>query len=107
MHSKLAQNTLKWHENVQFSVCVMMEKSQQVNYLIDEAENPGNGAGLVHHYLGKYGYKERAIYLHADNCTAQNKNNTTIQYMMWRVMTDKNESIDLSFILMFTHLLPV
>ena len=69
-------------------------KSHQVNYLIDEAENPGNGAdcviSLVHLYLGKYGYKERAIYLHADNCTAQNKNNATIQYMMWRVMTDKN-----------------
>ena len=78
-------------------------KSQHVNYLIDEAENSGKGAdcviSLVHHYLGKYGYKERAIYLHADNCIAQNGNNATIQHMMWRVMTDKNESFDLSFML--------
>ena len=78
-------------------------KSQQVNYLIDEAENPGKGAdcviSLVHHYLEKHGCKEKSLNLHADNCTAQNKNNATIQYMMWRVMADKNESIQLSFML--------
>ena len=71
--------------------------------LIDEAENPGKGAdcviSLVHHYLGKYGHSEKAVYLHADNCTAQNKNNASIQYLMWRVMTMKNESIELSFML--------
>jgi len=77
--------------------------NQQVIYLIDEAENPGKGAdcviSMVHHYLGKYGQNEKAVYLHADNCTAQNKNNATIQYLMWRVMTSKNESIELSFML--------
>ena len=54
---------------------------------------------LVHHYLSKYGCNEKVIYLHADNCTAQNKNNATIQYLMWRVMTGKNESVELSFML--------
>ena len=39
-------------------------KIKQVNYLIDEAENPGKGAdcvSLVHHYLGKYGHSEKEI----------------------------------------------
>lgn len=78
-------------------------KNQHVNYPIDEAENPGKGAdcviSLVHHYLGKYGHSEKAVYLHADNCTAQNKNNASIQYLMCRVITGKNESIELSFML--------
>ena len=39
------------------------------------------------------------MYLHADNCTAQNKNNATVQYLLWRVMTEKNDSIELSFTL--------
>ena len=85
-----------------FGVC-NDSKNQQVNYLIDEAENPGKGAdcviSLVHHYLKKYGHSEKEVYLHADNCTAQNKNNASIQYLMWRVMTMKNKSIELSFML--------
>lgn len=69
-------------------------------YLVDEAENPGKGAdciiSVVHHY---YGNGEKCVYLHADNCVAQNKNNATIQYLLWRVLTGKRESIELSFML--------
>ena len=40
-------------------------KNQQVNYLIDEAENPGKGVDCVislgHHYLGKYGHSEKIV----------------------------------------------
>ena len=75
----------------------------QVNYLIDEADNPGKGAdcviSLIDHYLQHHSEKEKSLYFHADNCTAQNKNNATIQYFMWRVMTQKQESIELSFML--------
>ena len=78
-------------------------RSVQVNYLIDEADNPGKGAdcviSLIHHYLEHHGENEKSLYFHADNCTAQNKNNATIQYFMWRVMTQKQESIELSFML--------
>ena len=46
---------------------------EQVNYLIDEAENPGKGAdctiSLVHHYLENYGCGEQNVCFHADNCT--------------------------------------
>ena len=43
----------------------------------------------MHHYFAKYGQGEKAVYLHANNCTAQNKNNASIQYLMWRVMTGR------------------
>ena len=52
-------------------------KGVHVNYLIDEAQNPGKGAdfiiSLLDHYLGNHSGKENVLYLHADNCTAQNK----------------------------------
>ena len=43
--------------------------------------------------------KVKAGYVHADSCTAQNKNTTSIQCLMRHVMTSKNESIELSFML--------
>ena len=77
--------------------------NKHVLYLIDEAENPGKGAdcviSLVHHYIESYGHGEKCLYLHADNCVGQNKNNATIQYLLWRVMTGKQDSIELSFML--------
>jgi len=42
---------------------------------------------------------EKSLYLHADNCTAQNKNNATVQQLMSCVMTGKQESIQLSFMI--------
>ena len=78
-------------------------KAEQVNYLIDEAENPGKGAdctiSLVHHYLENYGCAEDNLVLHADNCTGQNKNNATIQYLLWRVMTGEHKTAQISFML--------
>lgn len=56
--------------------------NKQVLYLIDEGENPGKGAdfviSLVHHYIVNYGNGKKRVYLHADNCVRQNKNNATI-----------------------------
>ena len=39
------------------------------------------------------------MFLTADNCVGQNKNNPVIQYLMYRVMTGKHKSINLSFML--------
>ena len=68
-----------------FGVCCE-GKGEQVNYLIDEAENPGKGAdytiSLVHHYIETYGCSEQNIRFHADNCTGQNKNNANVQYLL-------------------------
>ena len=56
---------------------------RQVNYLIDEASTVGKGANstisYVHHYLETHGLGETDAYLHADNCSGQNKNN----YFLW------------------------
>ena len=85
-----------------FGVCNDGEK-KQVLYLIDEAENPGKGAdcviSLVHHYLESHGSGEEAAYLHADNCTGQNKNNAFVQYLTWRTLTGQHDSMLLSFML--------
>lgn len=87
-----------------FGVCID-GSSKQVNYLIDEVENPGKGAdcaiSLLHHFLETHGKGEKDVHLHADNCTAQNKNNATIHYLMWRVMTQRQEMMELSFMLSF------
>ena len=78
-------------------------KNIQIFYLIDEAENPGKGAdcviSILHHFFSTHGMKEKHVKLHADNCVAQNKNNPTIQYLMWRVMTARHASVELSFML--------
>ena len=67
---------------------------QMVLYLVDEAANPGKGAdcviSLLHHYLAQYGQGEKSVYMHADNCVAQNKNNANVQYLLWRVLTGKH-----------------
>ena len=93
-----------------FGVCNDGE-SRQVIYLIDEAENPGKGAdcviSLLHHYFEHHGAGEKSMYLHADNCVGQNKNSATVQYLVWRVMTGRHESIELSFMLVgHTKFLP-
>ena len=85
-----------------FGVCNDGDNTQ-VTYLIDEAENPGKGAdcviSLLHHYFQTHGAGEKCVYLHADNCVGQNKNNATIQYLMWLIITRWHESIQLSFML--------
>ena len=55
----------------------MMVKTTN-HVLTDEEENPGKGADcvitLVHRYLEHHGAGEKDVYLHADNCVGQNKN---------------------------------
>jgi hypothetical protein len=76
----------------------------QVNYLIDEADNTGKGANttisLIHHFLEeRTTCKSNAIFLHADNCIGQNKNNATMHYLLWRTLTGRQDSITLSFMI--------
>lgn len=39
------------------------------------------------------------MYLHADNCTGQNKNNSMLHYLAWCVMTGLHRHITLSFLI--------
>ena len=97
MLNKLVLNSVKQLENIW--VC-NDGKSQQVMYLIDEAENPGKVQTVSSACCATTSTSIATIVcLHADNCTTQNKNTTTIQFMMWRVMAGKQESIQLSFML--------
>ncbi|ELT95744.1 hypothetical protein CAPTEDRAFT_214547 [Capitella teleta] len=77
--------------------------NRQHNYMIDEAVSVGKGANtvisLLHHYLDHYSYGEQHLHLHADNCSGQNKNNTMLQYLMWRIHTGRNSSVSLHFMI--------
>ena len=76
---------------------------RQINYLIDEASDTGKGANtivsLLHHFLEHHGLEESDLHLHADNCVGQNKNNTMLHYLMWRVMVGLHRLITLSFLI--------
>ena len=81
--------------------CEVLPK--QVTFLIDECVQTGKGGNcvisLLHYYLENYGLGESHMHLHADNCSGQNKNSYVMWYMMWRVLTGRHESIDMSFLL--------
>ena len=57
------------------------------------------GGSLLHHLLEQRAKKGSQVYLHANNCVGQNKNNVTIQYLAWRVLSGKHKSITLTFML--------
>ena len=53
---------------------------------------------MLDYFFNTHGLGETAVTLHADNCCGQNKNNTMMQYLMWRVMTGLHHSITISFL---------
>lgn len=75
---------------------------RQVNYLIDEADfiekNANTVISLLDHFFNHHGLGEKSVYLTADNCVGQNKNNAIIQYLMYRVLTGLHNNIELSFL---------
>ena len=62
----------------------------------------GKGANNIisklHYFLSVYEFEEEDVYLHADNCTGQNKINAMVHYLAWRVMTGLHRNITLSFL---------
>ncbi|XP_064383600.1 uncharacterized protein LOC135332176 [Halichondria panicea] len=74
---------------------------RQVNFLGDEAGDCGKGANTVisqlHYYFEHHGLGETEVYLHADNCTGQNKNSCMIHYLCWRCMTGRHTKATISF----------
>ena len=49
-------------------------------------------------FFNNHGFGEKHVFLHADNCCGQNKNNAMIQYTAWMVLTNRQSSITLSFL---------
>jgi hypothetical protein len=76
---------------------------RQITYLIDEACDTRKGANtivsLLHHFLQVHGLGESEVHLHADNCVGQNKNNTMLQYLLWRTIVGLHAKINLSFLI--------
>ena len=70
--------------------------------MIDEAVNVGKGANaiisMIHHFFTNHGLGETVVYLHADNCSGQNKNRYMMYYLMWRVLTNQHGDITISFL---------
>ena len=77
--------------------------SREINFLTGESGEVGKGANAVisrlHYFFGAHGLGETDVYLHADNCTGQNKNNAMIDYLMWRVMTGRHTNVTYTGIL--------
>ena len=71
---------------------------RQINFLTDEAGECSKRANSVisrlHYFFDHHSLGEREVFLHSDNCTAQN--NTLLQYLAWRTLTNKHTAVTLS-----------
>ena len=58
---------------------------RQINFITDESGEVGKGANAVisrlHYFFYVHGLGETYVYLHADNCTGQNKHNAMIKLL--------------------------
>lgn len=79
----------------------------QVNFLVDVSVLTGKGANstisLVHYYFGKFGLGITDSYIHADNCSGQNKNNYFLWYYAWRIIVGLHWNILYSFLVAATQ----
>ena len=77
--------------------------SRQHKYLIDASVSIGKGSNtvisLLHYYITTLGVGERQVSLHADSCAGQNKNNYVLFYLLWRVFTGLQKTIQLYLII--------
>ena len=80
-------------------MCEPMGK--MVIYIIPEAVLVSKGSNMVvsllHHFLSKYCPGVVRMVLNADNCVGRNKNNTVLQYLMWRIGVGLSKEIELAF----------
>ena len=65
---------------------------------VDTGKGGNNIISKLQYFFAVNGSGEQDVYLHADNCTGQNKNNAMIHYLAWRVMTGLHKSITLSLL---------
>ncbi len=77
--------------------------SRSVLFFLDEQEYVGKGANTVISFVDTFfnyhGLGEKRVWLHADNCVGQNKNNILMWYLAWRVMNGLHHDITISFML--------
>ena len=70
--------------------------------MIDEAYNTGKGGNtiisMLDHFLRVYGFGERRVHFHCDNCCGQNKNRFLMFYMMYWILCGLHDDIKVSFL---------
>ena len=85
-----------------FGVCCE-QLARQVFFLTDEAEQIGKGAVAVvsqlHAFFHLHGLGEKQVTLQSDNCAGQNKNQTMMWYLAWRIIVGLHDRIELNFML--------
>lgn len=54
---------------------------------------------ILDHFFTHYGLGEKYAYLTADNCVGQNKNNVVLHYLIYRVLAELHDNIELSFLM--------
>lgn len=73
-----------------------------MNHVIPESVLTGKGpnaiCSMIHHYLDTYSPGESVLYIHADHCVGQNKNNVMMQYLCWRVLAGLHKVIKIMFL---------
>lgn len=85
MHNKLGRCFLKHLENVNALASAVRDQAPRYFILwimaVDEAQHSNKGANTVtsmlHHHFMYHGLGETDVKLHMDNCSGQNKNNTS------------------------------
>lgn len=69
------------------SVCVCITK--WLNAVVSFLDN----------FFTRYGMGEKHLELYCDNCPGQNRNNTMLQYLLWRVLHGFQETVSLNFLI--------
>jgi hypothetical protein len=93
-----------------FGVCNIgnFPHTQQVNYVIDEAEMPNDGKqgkgvnctlSLVWHAIQKYNRGEKKLVVTCDNCVGQNKNNYSLFFYLWLIDRGIYDEIEMNFMI--------
>ena len=76
---------------------------EQINYVLDENELLDKGINgtlnLVFNGIKQFNQGEKHLKLTCDNCVGQNKNNVTLWFCLYLVITGYYESIELNFMI--------
>ena len=71
---------------------------RQINFPMGEVRKGANAViSRLYYFIDIHCLGETDVFLDADNCTGQNKNNVMMNYLMWRVMTGRHTNITLLF----------
>lgn len=76
-------------------------ENQTVGYDGESGHGPIAVSSMLYYYLKTFYIQKqvRTVYLHADNCCAQNKNFTVLAFLNWLIASKQMDYIELSFMI--------